>query len=266
MTQMESITSTTKSDDDGFDRPPTLPSFKRGVAWTVLLAALFFVCAFTYAAIFGFYTAISQPELFKSGDSEALSILIVDHLLSDPSSIFGLMLVQCLVFIPVLFLISNFRLQDYKQTLALRSFSKYWLVRGVILFIAYTILAAVVEWLMVSEVDEFILLLNGSRSFKVAFAIVVLAPICEELIFRGYLFKVLRPTWLGASGTIVLSSALFMFFHYGQYQWPILVSIFLFSILLGYLREKSGSVYLPMIMHALNNLISAVYVVYLGMA
>jgi membrane protease YdiL (CAAX protease family) len=117
------------------------------------------------------------------------------------------------------------------------------------------------------EIDpgEFMHMLAGSRHLPVALVIVLVAPVLEELLFRGYLFKAWRHTRLGLSGTLVLTSALFALLHWGQYHWVQLAFVFVLALGLGLAREKSGSVLLPMILHALNNLVSAILVIYLGL-
>ena len=269
MTQMETVLANEDEHVDVQDivKPNvSLPTAKRGIAWAFVLIALFFFSAFVYAAVYGFYLAITQPELIQGGDAAALGTIVSNHLLSFSDSLLGLTIVQCLVLIPVLVLISNFKQQRFTETLALRGFSRDIFVKAVVLFTVYYFVSLIVNSQLVQEADEFISQINGAQSLGLTFAIVVLAPIVEELVFRGYLFKVFRSTRLGVSGTIVLTSGLFLLLHLGQYQWPLMVSLFLFACLLGYLREKSGSVYLPMLVHAINNFISAVVIVYLGLA
>ena len=59
---------------------------------------------------------------------------------------------------------------------------------------------------------------------------------------------------------------LFTLLHAGQYPGILLGMLFAFSLLLGLARERSGSLYVPVALHALNNLIAWVLVVYLGLA
>jgi len=243
-----------------------LPTAKRGLAWMFFLLSLFFISAVAYAAIYGVHLAITQPGLVQSGDKEVLGSMVTDHLISYSDSMLGLSLVHLLFLLPALMLISNFKHQSFKITLALRGFDRSVLIKAIILFGIYLVMAILVDEFLVDGVDDFILQINGTHSLGVAFSIVILAPIYEELLFRGYFFKVLRSTRLGSSGTILITSVLFLALHLGQYQWPIMVSLFMFSCLLGYLREKSGSVFLPMLFHGLNNLVSAVLIVYLGLA
>ena len=78
----------------------------------------------------------------------------------------------------------------------------------------------------------------------------LLAPIFEELVFRGILFTTLRRK-LGPWMSILISSAIFSLAHgYGSVGS---ITIFLSGILWAWAYEKSGSVLPGMAAHALNN-------------
>jgi membrane protease YdiL (CAAX protease family) len=83
-------------------------------------------------------------------------------------------------------------------------------------------------------------------------AIVVVAPVGEEVAFRGFLYRGLaRPGWeLHAIVAIALVWALLHI----QYDWLGMVQIFLLGVLLGWFRWASGSTTLTAVMHVLINL------------
>ncbi len=79
---------------------------------------------------------------------------------------------------------------------------------------------------------------------------VVLAPIGEELIFRGVTLRAARkalPFWLAN----ILQALLFGIFHMNILQG---LYTFAFGLLLGYVCEKGGSIYYSMCLHLLYNL------------
>jgi len=84
--------------------------------------------------------------------------------------------------------------------------------------------------------------------------VVVLAPIFEESLFRGFLFEGFRKSRLGVIGTIILTSFVWMFFHLG-YDLYSLAAIFLFGLVLGAVRYKTGSLWSTMLMHACYNIV-----------
>jgi len=80
-------------------------------------------------------------------------------------------------------------------------------------------------------------------------ALVVLPPIAEELLFRGYLFGKLRERsgfWFSA----IITSIVFGIVHM---QWNVGVDTFVLSIFLCLLREKTGSIWTSMLLHGLKN-------------
>ena len=87
------------------------------------------------------------------------------------------------------------------------------------------------------------------------FALVVAAPVFEEVLFRGFLYEGLRRTRMGAGGTIVVTTLLWTILHVAQYDLYFLALIALIGILLGIARERTGSLYVPLAIHAVNNLL-----------
>ena len=80
----------------------------------------------------------------------------------------------------------------------------------------------------------------------------VLAPLAEELLFRGALFGWLRRR-LSASLTILLTAALFA----GIHMMPLLLPItFLFGVAAGWVRERTGSTLPFFAIHVLNNVLT----------
>lgn len=85
--------------------------------------------------------------------------------------------------------------------------------------------------------------------------LVVFAPVCEELLFRGFGYKGLAVSRLGPFGAIVIMSAVWTAIHV-QYDWAVLAQVFISGIVLGVARWQSGSVWPPMAAHALINLVA----------
>lgn len=89
------------------------------------------------------------------------------------------------------------------------------------------------------------------------FAFIVAAPVFEELFFRGFLYKGLCHSWLKPIGAIIITSFCWSLLHM-QYDWYGVLQIFLGGLLFGYARFKSGSIYVPVVMHALQNLVATI--------
>jgi len=87
-----------------------------------------------------------------------------------------------------------------------------------------------------------------------AVAIVLLAPLGEELIVRGFLLRGWAASRMGPTFAIILTSALWTGMH-TQYEPFVLSYIFGIGLLLGWLRQRTGSTLLTMMLHATQNAI-----------
>ncbi|HEY9623173.1 MAG TPA: type II CAAX endopeptidase family protein [Crinalium sp.] len=104
------------------------------------------------------------------------------------------------------------------------------------------------------------------KSYETAFilplfylAVVVMAPVFEELFFRGFLYQGFRHSFLKVTGAIAIPSLLWALIHQ-QYDWIDVAGIFIFGIVLGLARHRTGSVYVAVSMHALNNFLALMQV------
>ena len=88
----------------------------------------------------------------------------------------------------------------------------------------------------------------------VAVQAVVFAPAQEELIFRGYLYGLAR-RHLGVGAALVISSTLFAGIHL---HLPSFAGLFALAVCLALAYEWTGSIFVPMAIHALFNLLSVV--------
>ena len=88
------------------------------------------------------------------------------------------------------------------------------------------------------------------------FSFAVLAPVQEELFFRGFLYRGLSAS-IGAWPTIALTSAVWSVVHL-QYEWFFIAEIFLLGIAFGWLRMRSGSTILTMFLHGSMNTLALI--------
>ena len=92
-------------------------------------------------------------------------------------------------------------------------------------------------------------------------SVVLVAPIIEEFLFRGFLYSQLRRSFLKDWGAIIVSSLIWTAIHF-QYEIGILFFLFLFGLFLGYFRIKYNSLLIPVALHAINNLIAFMETIY----
>lgn len=145
-------------------------------------------------------------------------------------------------------------------------------------FVAYLLLAvglttvfSLFPWFNAEEAQDVgfnVLSSNGDR--LVAFlALVVIAPIAEEIIFRGWMYGKMRKSlskktadWLGMTISIILTSLAFGIMHG---QWNVGVNVFAMSVVLCGLREITGTTYSGIVVHMLKNGVAFYLLYVLGM-
>jgi membrane protease YdiL (CAAX protease family) len=82
--------------------------------------------------------------------------------------------------------------------------------------------------------------------------LVVVAPVFEELLFRGIIYDALKP--YGAGAAIVISSLLFGLAHGNLYQFFYTTAL---GFALGYIRYATNSLFVVTVLHALLNAVAA---------
>lgn len=98
-----------------------------------------------------------------------------------------------------------------------------------------------------------------SNSLLFVMFVVVLAPITEELVFRGFLFSALRETRLGSVGAAILLSGVWASLHWG-YSWQSVALLFVQGLLYAYAARRTGSIWPAIVGHGVNNLVAVVTV------
>lgn len=92
-------------------------------------------------------------------------------------------------------------------------------------------------------------------------ALVVAAPLMEELLFRGFLLPGYAASKLGPIGAIALTSIAWAAMHI-QYETFYVVQIFILGCVFGWLRLRSGSTTLTLILHGIVNFVAILQTVY----
>ena len=88
------------------------------------------------------------------------------------------------------------------------------------------------------------------------FLLVVAAPIVEEMLFRGLLYRGLEAK-VGALITIMITSVLFGMVHYLGFGWPRAVATGCLGLLFGIIRWRTGNTTAAMVTHATINFAAA---------
>jgi membrane protease YdiL (CAAX protease family) len=136
-------------------------------------------------------------------------------------------------------------------------------------FIFYTVAAGVILALVSSAIPGFPVDQTQDVGFKafgsradnlLAFGtLVILAPLAEETLFRGYLYGKLKkyvPTLVAALVTSLL-------FGIAHFQWNVGIDVFILSLFLCGLRSLTGSIWAGVLVHMIKNGI-AYYLIFIA--
>ena len=132
---------------------------------------------------------------------------------------------------------------------------------SILIAMGLTAIFNLIPWFNASEAQDlgyspYMMGLERGLAFTL---LAIIAPIAEEIVFRGFLYGKLRimvPKWLA----ILLASLIFGLVHL---QWNVGITVFAMSIVTCTLREITGTIYAGMLVHIINNGI-AFYLVYIA--
>jgi len=106
-------------------------------------------------------------------------------------------------------------------------------------------------------------LLRSETVFEASFIVIVVAvvpSICEEVFFRGYVQKSfefrIKPVWAA-----LVTAIFFALYHFNPYG---LIALFALGFFFGYSAYISGSIFIPLLLHFLNNFIAVMTYFILG--
>jgi uncharacterized protein len=125
-------------------------------------------------------------------------------------------------------------------------------------YVAFLLIAKLwTSVLDIHESDDKLPKALGAQGSHVALVFVavltcVVAPICEEFLFRGYMFRALR-NWHGPWPAALIVGVIFGAFHIQGSPVGFLVPLAIFGVMLCLVYELSGSLYPCIALHAVNN-------------
>jgi membrane protease YdiL (CAAX protease family) len=99
---------------------------------------------------------------------------------------------------------------------------------------------------------------SGAGLWLAFFSLVILPPIAEEIMFRGFFYGTLRGNRIKKWPAILVTTTLFASLHLfgaasGGLLWAAFIDVFALSLVLCYLREQNGTIWASMGVHALKN-------------
>lgn len=144
----------------------------------------------------------------------------------------------------------------------------FWLALGgyifyVILFLLVTFIAKKIFPTINLDQEQQIGFKSGSGILNLVFAfisLVVLPPIVEEILCRGYLYTSLRRSFSFIVSAIITSlvfaAAHLQFGSNAPLLWIAAIDTFILSMVLVFLREKTKHLAAPMLLHGTKNLVA----------
>lgn len=171
-------------------------------------------------------------------------------------------IIGCALLVTVSVLIVRLKGGSVRQYLALKPFAFSIGMKMLGLLILFMMGSQVLTYFLEETPLVFVdpLYQSVSSVWLLIFAMVIVAPLYEEVVFRGILWSAISeqfkaPLYSAHHGAIVASvvtSLIFAVIHvqYGIYE---ISTIVVLALLFCYARAKSGSLLLPILLHMINN-------------
>lgn len=239
--------------------PPPRWGFWGTCAWGIAALAAFY--AAQLLAIIGLMLWWSVDQAIGPADFSGLAsnaaVVVATTLTSLPMTLLVLALAARL---------ARIRFVDY---FALHPIGARTALFAVVCALGYGALADVVTYalgrpmLAPFVVDLYQTAREGGTLWLVLVAVVIAAPITEEFLFRGFLFRGWARSRLGVVGAVALTSVIWAAMHI-QYDWLGVTHIFGLGLLFGWLRHRSGSLLTPLLMHAVYGVAAMIQVAVLA--
>ncbi len=223
------------------------------ILWALLIAAVWVA---TYiGAAFVFIGVHYEPASTAEFNAHLETLERDDVFLSI--TLFATLLVSAPLILGIVKLKKYARIRPY---LALNTVSagalKYWLGCTIALIVISDVLTLSLGKPLVPEAMT-TLYASARAPLLLTLAIVLAAPLLEELFFRGFLMMGLSKSIIGPIGAVLVSAALWAAMH-TQYDTYGIATIFVFGLVLGVARLTSNSVWLTIAMHAFANIVASV--------
>jgi membrane protease YdiL (CAAX protease family) len=230
---------------DGAERTPSAD------AWPPWLAFVGFVAAFGAAMVMAFVVSLVAIAFGADLDDTPAAVSIVATYFQD------IILIAAAFFFARSASGRTIRLGDLGLRRIPLGTAVAYVAVAYVAFIAFS--AGWVAALGLDETDNLPQELGVDEStvalIAVCFLVVVMAPIGEELFFRGFFYRALR-NWKGMWPAAIITGVVFGGIHAGSSPIGYLVPLAVLGIGLCLLYQWSGSLYPPIALHAINNSIA----------
>jgi membrane protease YdiL (CAAX protease family) len=226
------------------------------LGFSAIIFALFCALQIVVVTVFVSLAKAQHPELDLEVYAKSLS--------SNGFCLAISVIVSGLICIPLTLLFTKLRKNiSIKNYIGFREpLTREW-VKWLLILVAFLFLSDAVSLFFHQPiVPPFMVDAYKTTSFLPAllFAIIIVAPIFEEIFFRGFLFQGIRYSRLGPIGAIGMTSFFWAIIHL-QYDVYGITTLFALGLLLGIARLKTGSIHLLMVMHSITSLVATIEMV-----
>ncbi|MEI3606173.1 CPBP family intramembrane glutamic endopeptidase [Pseudogracilibacillus sp. SE30717A] len=198
--------------------------------------------------VFIAWLILSTEPLFN-GAGRIFDKLFSSPVIADYIGAIVIHLVQLIIV--VVFVLSKHQISW--KNFGFRSISKQslkhlflWSIIGLILNATVLSLTALVWSGGSSKADT----IQSTGFFLSIVMVAIIAPIVEEIVFRGVIYKFLRVK-LGVPLAILINGFLFGINH--APSWELLLNAAVMGAFFAYIYERSGTLWVPIIVHGLTN-------------
>lgn len=231
-------------------RPQTAWGPIAAILATAVIIAAAPLAGYVLARSYAFAVGLGAPGAFSPGLIEAR---LMTH---EALYVVGLNLALCGLTIAAASLFGG----RAPAVLALHPPAGGWRAYGAALVIAmaatavwFGVLLSVIPELVAEDVRPYRTLMERERSWLMPPILCLLAPVAEEVLFRGFLFSALARSRLGVVGAALISSAGWTALHVNRTELAY-VQLLLSGLLLSWLLVRTGSLRIPIVVHVLFNI------------
>lgn len=230
---------------------PNNPPWNSWVAFGVWFASVGFILIIPMLFLLP-YLATVQPPM---KDSEQL----IEFARTDPTSLFlqivSILPAHILTVLLAWLIVTRVRRYAFTEMVGWRSGGVRWW--HYIAFLGgFFLIAAVVSSFVPEQDNDLLRILRSSRAavYIVAFVATFTAPFVEEVIYRGILYSAFQRA-MGVPAAFMLVTFLFALVHVPQYlpSYSTIFLLTLLSLMLTFIRVRSGNLLPCIIMHTIFN-------------
>lgn len=227
---------------------------------SIVDSALAFVLAFLMSQAFVFFASIVITMILTMAGLDGSAI---ESMLDSSPWVYSILSLASQAGFFVLFIYYFKKKQDVRQTVSFKKPKFNYLTALIYMLIGLITIYAVVG--VIQYFDLFLDFIHFKKSplpFKIdsvqnlilgLITFGIIPPICEELLFRGVIFKGLKSK--GAAFAILVSALMFAIFHLSAEQF---VYPFLFGILLAIIMWNTDNIVYCILAHATNNIVNII--------